>query len=244
VSSSGALSGGRAYVWFDGRLVAMGQAGQAFAVYDDQLGRPRRVLDGAGSTVWSAKNLGFDRSVLSDGIGGLGVGFAGQYFDAESGLWQNWHRSYDGTIGRYTQSDPIGLDGGINTYKYAGGNPISNADPDGLNAVAAIRFGWSIGWNIGNAINPYVQPYIATAVDALLFSSPASFESKSDAWMYSKGERGYAGSPAGTSNPGKHWRDDPKNPGWGWEKDPQTGKKKYKKKPPYVADGKDKCQQG
>ena len=59
----------------------------------------------------------------------------GQYFDAETGLHYNWHRTYSPTIGRYLRPDPIGLIGGINLFSYADGSPVNKIDKYGLSSV-------------------------------------------------------------------------------------------------------------
>ena len=57
--------------------------------------------------------------------------FPGQVNDAATALYYNYYRDYDPSLGRYIQTDPIGLKGGINPYAYANGDPIGERDPSG-----------------------------------------------------------------------------------------------------------------
>src|SRR5579885_576837 len=120
------------YVWLNGKLVAMIRNGNVYSVHTDQTGRPEGMTNSQGTVIWRAKNFAFDREVTAGQASGFNLGFPGQYFDEEGGLYYNGARDYSPGLGRYIESDPIGLAGGINTYVYAENNPISTIDPSGL----------------------------------------------------------------------------------------------------------------
>jgi RHS repeat-associated protein len=99
------------------------------------------VSDATGTAVWRwDQQEPFGVNVPDENPSALGafdfpLRFPGQYFDGETNLAYNWHRDYDAALGRYVQSDPIGLSGGLNTYSYAFRNPLTNVDPEGLFAA-------------------------------------------------------------------------------------------------------------
>ncbi|MGO1068697.1 RHS repeat domain-containing protein [Lysobacter sp. CA199] len=132
-------------IWMDdvpiGLLVGSGTNPTLNYVQPDRLGTPRAVIDPIRNVAiwtWDAKSEVFGNSPPNqdpdlDGVAFVfNMRFPGQRYDSGSGLSYNYFRDYDSAAGRYIQSDPIGLEGGVSTYAYVDGNPISYIDIYGL----------------------------------------------------------------------------------------------------------------
>jgi RHS repeat-associated protein len=151
------------YIYLDSRPVAMiqydGGKAKLYAVHTDHLGTPLQVTDADRKIVWQAEYDIYGRATIKNhslhsaaGPPGALIGTAhasaparfdfnlrlpGQYEDAETGWYYNFHRYYNPDTGRYLTPDPIGLEGGTNLYAYVDGNPAGASDPWGLDSVSA-----------------------------------------------------------------------------------------------------------
>jgi len=110
-----------------------------YNIFADHLNTPRLITNQAGQAVWRwDNNDAFGANAPNENPSGLGafefpLRLSNYYHDKETGTDYAMLRDcYDSTIGRFCQSDPIGLAGGINTYAYVGSNPLSFIDPKGL----------------------------------------------------------------------------------------------------------------
>jgi RHS repeat-associated protein len=141
----------REYIWLGTTPVAMFTPDPANAanpplvyfIHADHIDTPRVVVDKNNKTRWRWLAEPFGTTAPETNPSGLGaftqnLRFPGQYADQETGLNYNYFRDYDPSLGRYVQSDPIGLAGGVNTYAYVGGNPLRDADPEGLQGATTV----------------------------------------------------------------------------------------------------------
>jgi RHS repeat-associated protein len=137
-------------IWLDdlpvGLLVGAAADNQPLHYIEaDALGTPRRVIDPQRNVaVWNWP-LTFEpfgaEGPLEDADGDgtnfvFNLRFPGQRYDAATGLNYNYFRDYEAGTGRYAESDPIGLAGGIATFSYAMGNPLSLIDPNGQKGIS------------------------------------------------------------------------------------------------------------
>ncbi|MDD1976984.1 RHS repeat domain-containing protein [Pseudomonas tussilaginis] len=111
---------------------AEGEEQKVYYFRTDQIGTPLELTDSEGEIVWHAtyRSWGTIEQLTVNEVE-QNLRFQGQYFDDETGLHYNTFRYYDAESGRFISQDPIGLEGGVNFYKYAP-NPIGWVDPKGL----------------------------------------------------------------------------------------------------------------
>ena len=158
---SAATSGSAQYLWLptaNGPMpIAAVVNGQTYAVHSDHLNTPRKLTQANGQAVWqwaysafgdeqpttAAKRFTSEMTNPTTGATSIpdvtfNLRYPGQYFDKETGLHYNYFRTYAPGTGRYTQPDPIGLDGGWNRFGYVGGSSLLYADPKGLKKVVLL----------------------------------------------------------------------------------------------------------
>ena len=159
LSEEDSLAGVREYIWLGGTIVAVlardvgGEetSSRRYAVATSHLGVPMRAFEyGSGQTVWAMDQEVFGRGYEYNPQAGaqapeisIPIRFPGQVADAETGLHQNWHRSYSPDMGRYLQPEPmlhapeflmwnasLG-ESGLGVYSYGDHRPMTVSDPTG-----------------------------------------------------------------------------------------------------------------
>ncbi|MCG3171771.1 MAG: hypothetical protein CALGDGBN_03428 [Pseudomonadales bacterium] len=158
----------RLYVWADAEPIAQieraldGSETLAY-LHTDRQAMPRLATNAAATVVWRFEARAFGEGGAQTDPDGDGTAvnvrlrYPGQYFDSESGLFDNYLRDYDPSTGRYIESDLVGLAGGLNTYTYANGNPLRFTDPYGLWTVSLGAGGSStVGKGYGAQSGVYV----------------------------------------------------------------------------------------
>ncbi|WP_096376563.1 RHS repeat-associated core domain-containing protein [Lysobacter enzymogenes] len=155
-------------VWWDGVPVAVlansPQGQKLYYIYTDRLATPRAVADPQRDVAvwsWDAKGEAFGATAPNqdpdlDGTAFVfDMRFPGQRFDPWTGSNYNYFRDYDASVGRYLQSDPIGMSGGINTFAYVSSNPVSGVDPFGLEGPGSFNNGGTrLSWENGSGRAP------------------------------------------------------------------------------------------
>ena len=103
----------REYVWLDDYPIAVIEDDEIFTIHFDQINRPIQATNDNEEIVWQVRYDAFGAINVelanTGALSEMNLRFPGQWYQAETGLHQNWHRDYDPTLGRYLQADPLGL---------------------------------------------------------------------------------------------------------------------------------------
>ncbi|WP_277344426.1 RHS repeat-associated core domain-containing protein, partial [Metapseudomonas otitidis] len=230
-TTAGRKSKASYYVWLDSLPIAQidltYSAGTTIAsttltyLHSDHLNTPRLATNQGGNLVWSwpSDAFGVGQPNTYGSTIDVILRFPGQIVDAHSGLYYNYFRDYDPQTGRYVESDPIGLRGGLNTYGYVEGNPISKIDFWGLASAFPGAGGMSAGQlaSYGQAQsainspqtqaaqarasstwqNPYAPDYVSAEASAYVMSCSVTYTRYGDTFCGCGFTRGYPSSGFG-----------------------------------------------
>ncbi|WP_179108637.1 RHS repeat-associated core domain-containing protein, partial [Rodentibacter genomosp. 2] len=132
----------------------------------DQIGMPREMTDSQGKVIWRGQydawgGLHYDRHLTQQNQGHQPFRLQNQYFDEETGLHYNFLRYYEPMTGRFTTQDPIGLQGGMNLYRFEG-TVQNQIDPLGLFAPALAP---AVPWILEGLA------YVGTALTGILIAA-------------------------------------------------------------------------
>ncbi|MEY4516388.1 MAG: hypothetical protein RL180_734 [Pseudomonadota bacterium] len=134
-------------------------ATKIYYIVTDAQNTPRRLIDSSNNAVvWAWDSTAFGVAPPSVQTVKFNLRFPGQYYDEITKQHYNLNRYYNPEIGRYMEADPIGLEGGLNPYAYAGSNPVMNVDPTGLKVLLNEK-GIGPGMSAGKG---YFAPFMNT----------------------------------------------------------------------------------
>jgi RHS repeat-associated protein len=135
------------------------KGGSTYKIFSDPIGSPRMVVDVSSGSI--VERIDYDErgNTLRDtNAGFIPFGFAGGIVDRDTGLIRFGARDYDPSVGRWTEKDATGFNGGLNFYVYAGNDAVNWVDPSGhdplvlIGAVvgASADLAWQLAGNGGN----------------------------------------------------------------------------------------------
>jgi RHS repeat-associated protein len=154
---------------------APGSPGQPYYYGIDQVGSVHRAF----ASTSSAPAYDYDPygNALQAAAPLADIGYAGMFYNSDSGLYLTQYRAYDPVVGRWLSRDPLDElnDPSSNLYPYADGNPLAYIDPTGqqfgvgtvIGAVAGGIAGYEAGGWEGAAIGALVGGAVGTVAAPL-----------------------------------------------------------------------------